>query len=199
MGVDRIDGGTVELAGQTLPVEIRVDPRARRLILRLARPNTVRVTCPSKRHVRAALQMVAARKDWIADRLGETAMPIPFTPGTVLPILGTLTPIVADPNRRRAARLEDGKLITGGPTPKAMARRVETSLRKVALDACESEAQRLAPLADVSVRGVTVRQMTSRWGSCTQEGILCFNWRLVFAPPAVLRYVVAHEVAHRQH
>ena len=159
MGVDRIDGGTVELAGQTLPVEIRVDPRARRLILRLARPNTVRVTCPSKRHVRAALKMVTERKDWITDRLGEAATPIPFTPGTILPVLGTPTLIVADPNPRRAARLEHDQLITGGITPKAMARRVETSLRKVALDACQVEAQRLAALANVSVRGVKDRAL----------------------------------------
>lgn len=44
-----------------------------------------------------------------------------------------------------------------------------------------------------------IRDTTSRWGSCSQEGNLSFSWRLVLAPLASLDYVVAHEVAHLRH
>ncbi|MEM9421643.1 MAG: SprT family zinc-dependent metalloprotease [Pseudomonadota bacterium] len=197
--VDLIDGGTIDLAGKTLPVEIRIDSRARRLILRVARPNTIRVTCPSKRHVRDALKMVSARREWIARRLKETPTPIPFAPGIILPIFGKPTPIVKDENTRRAARIEADQLVTGGTTPKAITRRVETALRKLMLNTCQKNAQQLAATLGVEVNAVTVRQMTSRWGSCTHDGNVCFNWRLVFAPPTVLHYVVAHEIAHLKH
>ena len=46
---------------------------------------------------------------------------------------------------------------------------------------------------------VTLRDTTSRWGSCTAQGALNFSWRLIMAPPFVLDYLAAHEVAHLVH
>jgi predicted metal-dependent hydrolase len=45
---------------------------------------------------------------------------------------------------------------------------------------------------------ISLRDTRSRWGSCSGAGNLMFSWRLVMAPPAVLHYVAAHEVAHLQ-
>ena len=44
--------------------------------------------------------------------------------------------------------------------------------------------------------GIVLRDTRSRWGSCTSEGNLMFSWRLIMAPPRILQYVAAHEVAH---
>jgi len=58
--------------------------------------------------------------------------------------------------------------------------------------ACEFYAERLG-------RGfgkITLRDTRSRWGSCSANGDLMFSWRLIMAPPEVLDYVAAHEVAH---
>ena len=49
------------------------------------------------------------------------------------------------------------------------------------------------------VTHISVRDTTSRWGSCTRSGRLSFSWRLILAPRPVLDYVVAHEVAHLKH
>ena len=43
---------------------------------------------------------------------------------------------------------------------------------------------------------ITVRDQTTRWGSCSSSGVLSFSWRLILAPSFVLDYVAAHEVAH---
>ena len=43
---------------------------------------------------------------------------------------------------------------------------------------------------------ITVRDTKSRWGSCSANGALNFSWRLIMAPPFVLDYLAAHEVAH---
>ena len=46
---------------------------------------------------------------------------------------------------------------------------------------------------------VSIREQRTKWGSCTEHGNLSFNWRLIFFPPRVLRYVVIHELCHLRH
>jgi hypothetical protein len=48
----------------------------------------------------------------------------------------------------------------------------------------------------VAVRRVSIRDQASRWGSCSSAGVLSYSWRLILAPPFVLDYLAAHEVAH---
>jgi len=48
----------------------------------------------------------------------------------------------------------------------------------------------------VRVKRLSIRDQSSRWGSCTSAGSLSFSWRLILAPPYVLDYLAGHEVAH---
>jgi predicted metal-dependent hydrolase len=74
--------------------------------------------------------------------------------------------------------------------------RVQAYLRAQARDRLAQACNHYATLLGRPYRRLTLRDTRSRWGSCSTQGDLMFSWRLIMAPPAVLDYVAAHEVAH---
>ena len=90
------------------------------------------------------------------------------------------------------------ELIVGGP-PEGLPAAVERWLRAQARARLSEETAAVAARAGVTVRSVNVGDPVSRWGSCSSSGTLNYSWRLILAPPQVLQFVVAHEVAHRLH
>src|SRR5437667_115689 len=73
--------------------------------------------------------------------------------------------------------------------------RIDASLREVVLHLAQAS-RRYASELGVAVKRISVRDQSSRWGSCSNTGVLSFSWRLVLAPPFVLDYLAAHEVCH---
>ena len=59
-----------------------------------------------------------------------------------------------------------------------------------------SPCRRYTDALGVKFKRISVRDQSSRWGSCNSDGVLSFSWRLILAPPFVLDYLAAHEVAH---
>lgn len=196
--IEVLDAGTVQAGEARLPVAVRVDPRARRLTLRLV-DGTARVTVPSRRHVREAVRLAEARSGWLAARLAERPARTPFAVGAVLPVLGTPRRVEATAKPGAAARLTPGSIMTGGADEAAVARRVEALLRREARAFLTARADAYADALGLPPCPVSVRDTRSRWGSCSSAPALSFSWRLALAPPAVADYVAAHEVAHRRH
>ena len=74
--------------------------------------------------------------------------------------------------------------------------RVQGWLRELARDRLAAASDHFAARLGRDYTGLTIRDTRSRWGSCSSQGRLMYSWRLIMAPPEILSYVAAHEVAH---
>ena len=185
--------------GLPVPVEIRPMRGARSLRLRLdERRRVLKLTCPLRTSRRAALAWAAEQRAWVDTQLAEVLPGEPFAPGAVIPLEGQDIRLVWSADEARAPRLAPGELRCGGP-PDAFARRIETFLKAHALAVLSTETAEIAAAAGVVPSSVRVGDADTRWGSCSAERRIRYSWRLILAPPAARRFVVAHEVAHLVH
>ena len=182
-----------------VPVEIHPVRSARRLRLRFdERRGVLKLTCPIRTSRRAALAWAAEQRAWVDSQIADTLPGEPFAPGATVPIEGQDTRLVWAPGEARIPRLVEGELRCGGPD-NTFPRRIESYLRRRALDTLSRETAQVAAVAGITPRSVTVGDANTRWGSCSAERRIRYSWRLILAPPAARRYVVAHEVAHLVH
>lgn len=182
-----------------LPVQIRGIRGAKRLRLRLdEKRNILKLTGPLRMNRKAALEWAARQREWVDALLGGMLPGEPFVPGARIPIEGMDVELSWDERSARTPRIYGERLICGGPA-EGFARRIELFLRRRALDTLSRETTEYAARAGVTARSVSVGDADTRWGSCSSAGRIRYNWRLILAPPAARRYVVAHEVAHLRH
>ncbi|MBA4491231.1 M48 family metallopeptidase [Paracoccus sp. S1E-3] len=179
-----------------IPVRVRRNARARRMTLRVPRAGgEVVLTLPPRATLQAGREFAASKAEWL--RRTVSAMPGPklVVEGARLPVAGQAVLLRAMP--LRAARLEGDVLYV--PARGAMGATVQAWLKHRAHVALREAVDRFAARLGRQPRALALRDTRSRWGSCTHDGRLMFSWRLAMAPPEVLDYVAAHEVAHLAH
>lgn len=191
---------TVAFEGEVYPVRLRRYRQARRYTLRIhAATREVVLTMPTRGSLREARAFAEKHGGWIAARLTRLPEPAPFADGTVLPLRGLGHRIVHRPDRRGTVWMEDeggeSRLCVAGASPH-LARRVHDFLKREAKRELERASREAAARLGVTIKRVSVRDPSSRWGSCSTTGVLSYSWRLIMAPPYVLDYLAAHEVAH---
>ena len=190
---------TIAHAGDTLPVtfvrsararraSLRVDPAGRRIVL----------TAPLRMARGTALGFAEAQAGWIASRLRRLPERLPFVDGAEFPLFGQLHRIRHRPDVRGTAWREGSEVHVAGRAehlPRRLRDWLIAELRHKLVPLVHAKAARVGR----PVKRITIRDNRSRWGSCGPDATMTFSWRLVFAPPEVLDYLVAHEVAHLVH
>ena len=156
------------------------------------------LTCPKRVSRKAALEWVQRQAGWVEAQLARIEPGEPFLPGASIPFEGYSLSLHWDPTLPRVPSIGGSLLQCGGPQS-AFSGRIERFLRAEARARLSAETATAASEAGVIVRSVSVGDASSRWGSCAASGAIRYNWRLILAPPHLLRWVVAHEVAHRRH
>lgn len=190
---------SIMLDGVAVPIAVRVNARA--LSYRLAIPHSGHpvLTVPPNGRWAEAEVFLTRHANWLAARLKRIAPPVALGHGAMVPLRGVPHLVVA--TGRLRGRVEpvqqDGRPVLMVPgAPEHQARRLTDWLKGEAGADLAARVAVHAGTLGVTVKSLSLRAQTSRWGSCSSTGRLNFNWKLILAPDYVLDYVAAHEVAH---
>ncbi len=205
-GAPEPDHVMLEIDGRPVRVEVRRNARANRYSLRLPTAGGDPVlTIPTRGKFRTAQQFAEDHRGWLAERLRKAPPAQPFVAGGEVPLRGLSHRIEHVPTPRGTVKRQDRPdgpvLLVAGDAPHLARRLTDYLKREARADLTAAVERHAGALALTCPRarapsGLTIRDTRSRWGSCTAQGRLSFSWRLVLAPPFILNYVAAHEVAH---
>jgi predicted metal-dependent hydrolase len=184
----------------TILVALRRDRRARNYTLRVKGAAAAPIlTMPAYGSLREARSFLERHAEWLVRQMAKAPLPKLVADGETIPLRGMPHVIRHSPALRgtvtAGVEAEVAVLRVAGGT-EHLKRRVFDYLRKEARRDLEPAVARYASALGVKAKAVRVRDTFSRWGSCSASGELSFSFRLVMAPPFVLDYLAAHEVAH---
>lgn len=176
------------------PIEITLkrNARAKRFTLRLSRTDgRATITLPTYASLRKAEEFAHKQEGWLRVQLAKMPIRTSLSNGGTMPFRGA--DVEVTPAAGRSIRFENNTILVGGAHSGA---RLRAFLKTEARSAIYPAVEKYAAQINLPFNRITLRDTRSRWGSCSSEGNLMFSWRLIMAPPEVLEYVAAHEVAH---
>ena len=172
----------IELNGRALPIELKRHPRARRLTLRIAPDGSaVRLTLPQWARSAEGIAFAHAKRDWLAQQLAKLPERCAPQPGSCLHLHGLPRAIDWDETYPRKPRLEDDKVVLGGPLSSLEAR-LRRWCEARALAAFEDDVEHYCEAAALEPVPVALSRAQKRWGSCSDRKRIRLNWRLIQAP-----------------
>ncbi len=177
-----------------IPLILRRSAQAKRISLRISQlDGRVTLTMPKRLAEREALDFARSKEAWIRKHLKARGVDVVVAEGAEIPLAGRMYPVLTGTGRR--VQITPEGIFVPGP-PERMGRRLSAHLKELARDRLAGASDDYAARLGRNYTKLSLRDTRSRWGSCTSEGGLMYSWRLVMAPPEVLDYVAAHEVAH---
>ena len=166
----------VDIDGRAVEIPVRVSRRARKLSIHVDVLRNAEIVVPPRTSQDDIDRLLFEHRAWLERELAKP------------------------PKIFHLGLQRDDVVWIGGlalPLPQRTA--LETWYREQARVEVHRAAVREAERLGVTFTRITIRDQLTRWGSCSKAGALSFNWRLILAPPAILDYVVVHELCHRIH
>lgn len=198
----------LEIDGRMVDVRVVENPRTSRLTLRIVPASktaeSLKVTVPPGTPEGEVDRFLEKNKNWAAARLSRLPEVTRIVNGAIIPLRGVPHRIMHSGQGRGVVSIGMEDTVDGGAEkvirvfgdPKFVTRKVADFLKRQAKQDLSKCVSRHAATLGVKPKSITMRDTTSRWGSCSSTGALNFSWRIILAPPEVLDYLAAHEVAH---
>lgn len=203
----------IDVDGRAVPVMLRTSARAHRVRITV-RAEGVEIVVPARGRLADAYAFLADSGAWIEGRVRAIRRAQADHPGEErlgdgghILLRGRPVAVTVSDAASRAARVEEGQpvrvLLPRSVAPDERDRRVEQALvrwlRNEALGDARRHVARHGPPNGLIPRTLRVKEQARLWGSCSTQGGINLNWRLILAPPEVFEYVVVHELCHLEH
>ncbi|MBI2840521.1 MAG: M48 family metallopeptidase [Acidobacteria bacterium] len=193
----------IEIRGNRIAFLLRRSGRARQIRAEIHLHRGLRVTLPHGMEEHEALAFLHSRGTWILrtlrrfERLASVIPERALTDGARLPYLGRELTLRVSRGPVDVALTSDVLWVQVPVRREGTVRRaLQSWYFRQACAVFEERASALAARIGIRPVRIRVREMKSRWGSCTRAGVLTFNWCLILAPLGVVDYLIAHELAH---
>jgi len=186
------------------PIPYHLERRVRKTVGLKINHNGLIVHAPTRLSQKELERMLLSKADWIVKKLqGQQENQLEkfiWEDGASLLLLGnTIELSVRLDSVSRVLEYEPGRISVALPTPNnqtSIARKVRLWYKKQAQTDFTRRIELLAAKLGVETPPLFLSSARSRWGSCNSRGEVRLNWRLLQAPPHIINYVVAHELAH---
>jgi len=191
---------TIDVEGRKLPLTIKADKRARRMTLRIdPGGQSLKLTVPHGLRERDIADFLARHQGWLMTKLARFPRTNALTEGRYVSLRGVPHRVERTGKLRgvtEAIEVDGEKVLLVGGAEDHLPRRLRDFLKAEARKDLDERARTHAADIGRKVNSITLKDTKSRWGSCSHDGNLSFSWRIVMAPPYVIDYLAAHEVAH---
>lgn len=193
----------VQLGGCVVPYRFR---RARRRTIGIAVDGQgLHAAAPRWVTIAEVEAFIREKQAWVLRRLEEARASlrpaVAWHEGARIPYLGDEVAVFGAPPGE-PSRVADGRLllaVSGGVRAAALREAALAWLREAALALFRSRAASIGPGIGVDAKRVSLSNARAQWGSCSADGRVRLSWRLIHVRPALIDYVVVHELAHLRH
>lgn len=178
------------------PIEIylRKNVQAKRYSLRISnKDNKVNLTLPRWSNRKEAIEFAQSQEGWMRKHLSRQLKPIQIHFGQYILLDGKKT--IIQSGNGKVIKVTNSELFIPG-SEEELCGKLRAFYKTLARERLVNYSDYFAKLLGCKIKSVSLRDTTSRWGSCTSNGCLMYSWRLMMAPPEVQSYVAAHEVCH---
>ena len=191
---------TIDVAGKAMPLTIRQNARATRMTLRIEPGGrALRMTIPAGLPEREINAFLSRHQGWLMTKLARFSGESVLEEGGTILLRGIAHRIERTGKLRgltEAVIIDDEPVLRVSGAEEHLRRRIADFLKKEARKDLEHLVAIYARMVGRKVKSLSFKDTRSRWGSCAADGSLSFSWRIVMAPPKVIDYLAAHEVAH---
>ena len=178
------------------PIEVylRNNSSAKRYSLRISnKDNKVSLTLPRWSNLKEAKEFAQSQEEWMRKHLSQKLEPIQINFGKYTLLDGKKIPIRH--GFGKAVRVFNDELFVPGGDEE-LCGKLRAFYKTLARERLMNSSDYFAKKLGCKIKSITLRDTTTRWGSCTSNGRLMYSWRLMMAPLEVQDYVAAHEVCH---
>ncbi len=206
------ESDAIRFGGTTIEYQVRRSGRRKKTVQITVDGGGVQVAAPMATPESDLRAIVRKRAPWILSHASEGMLEAAhkrFVSGETLPYLGRNVRIVVESGNVRSpeVRFDHWRFQVVVPEGIGDVERIDSVrlaviawYRDRAKERLTASVERWWPrLGSGEKSPVLIRDQRQRWGSCAPDGTLRFNWRAVMLKPALIEYVVAHELAHLTH